>query len=436
MSRATLLAAGAATLVGALLWALPRPGEAPGPPLAPGFVVEGVRVFDGLQVLEGVRVVVQAGRVTAVGPSAVAPLDLERVDGRGLTLLPGLIDAHVHAYGAALAEALPFGVTTVLDMHGDPAMLRELSPARDSLSPHAHADLFGSGWLATVPGGHGTEYGLPVPTLSAPSEAEPWLEARFAEGADWLKLAYEPKDADGGGPPFPSLDISTATALIEGAHRRGKLALAHVSRLACAREMVGAGVDGLVHVPSDVPADAAFVRQVSERGSFVIPTLAVVASFAGEARDSPEDDPLLAPYLAPFQRASLGWRAKAPGMAFHLEAASRSVALLHAAGVDLLAGTDAPNPGTAQGASLHVELALLVRAGLSPVEALAAATSVPARRFGLRDRGRIVSGARADLVLVRGDPTRDIRATRDIARLWKNGAPVERRRYAGGSPAP
>jgi imidazolonepropionase-like amidohydrolase len=426
--RAALLVAGTAAVAG-LLWALPQPGTPRGPPPAPGFVVEAVRVFDGLQVLEATRVVVEAGRITAVGPEAVAPAGLERVDGRGLTLLPGLIDAHVHAWGSALADALNFGVTTVLDMHGDPAMLRELGPSRESLSPRAHADLFGAGWMATVPGGHGTQFGLPVPTLSSPDEAETWLQARFAEGADWLKLAYEPTESDGGGPPFPSLDLPTARALVEGAHRRGRLAMGHVSRLASARELVEAGVDGLVHAPSDVPADEAFARQVAARRAFVVPTLAVVASFGGAAEDRPEDDAELGPFLAPFQRASLGWRARAPGLAFRLDAALRTVRLLRAAGADLLAGSDAPNPGTAQGASLHVELALLVRAGLTPLEALAAATSVPARRFGLGDRGRIGPGARADLLLVRGDPTRDILATRAIARIWKNGAPVERRRY-------
>jgi imidazolonepropionase-like amidohydrolase len=97
--------------------------------------------------------------------------------------------------------------------------------------------------------------------------------------------------------------------------------------------------------------------------------------------------------------------------------------------VEILAGSDAPNPGTAHGASLHHELELLVRAGLTPIEALRAATSAPARRFGLADRGRIAPGQRADLLLVAGDPTADILATRAIERIWKNGAVVERRRY-------
>jgi hypothetical protein len=96
------------------------------------------------------------------------------------------------------------------------------------------------------------------------------------------------------------------------------------------------------------------------------------------------------------------------------------------AGVPILAGTDAPNPGTAHGSSLHRELELLVQAGLPPEAALAAATAVPARMYDLRDRGRIAPGLRADLVLVSGDPGRDITATRDIVAVWKRGAHLER----------
>jgi imidazolonepropionase-like amidohydrolase len=94
--------------------------------------------------------------------------------------------------------------------------------------------------------------------------------------------------------------------------------------------------------------------------------------------------------------------------------------------VPILAGTDAPNPGTAHGVSIHREMELLVEAGLTPQQALAAATSVPARAFRLDDRGRIAPGLRADLVLAGGDPLKDITETRNIVRIWKGGKAVER----------
>ena len=109
-----------------------------------------------------------------------------------------------------------------------------------------------------------------------------------------------------------------------------------------------------------------------------------------------------------------------------LEHAFAAVRQMRRAGVPILAGTDSPAPGSSNGASLHQELELLVKAVLSPTEALAAATSVPARIFGLKDRGRIAPGLRADLLLVRGDPTRDITATRDIVAVWKAGVAMTR----------
>lgn len=103
-----------------------------------------------------------------------------------------------------------------------------------------------------------------------------------------------------------------------------------------------------------------------------------------------------------------------------------TVAALHAAGVDVLAGTDVSMPvpslgGLAHGASVHHELQLLVAAGLTPIEALRAATATTARRFDLSDRGRIRTGARADLLLVDGDPTVDITTTLSIRDIWRRG---------------
>ena len=96
------------------------------------------------------------------------------------------------------------------------------------------------------------------------------------------------------------------------------------------------------------------------------------------------------------------------------------------AGVSLLTGTDAPAPGATYGASVHGEMELLVDDGLTPTQALAAATSVPARAFRLSDRGRISPEMRADLLLVQGDPTKNILDTRNIVAVWKSGFRTKR----------
>jgi imidazolonepropionase-like amidohydrolase len=110
----------------------------------------------------------------------------------------------------------------------------------------------------------------------------------------------------------------------------------------------------------------------------------------------------------------------------NLDNAYASVRALRDAGADILAGSDVSEPipvlgGLAHGASLHHELQLLVAAGLRPEDALRAATSAPARRFGLTDRGRIFPGALADLLLVDGDPTASISDTLSIGAVWRRG---------------
>ncbi|HLU82657.1 MAG TPA: amidohydrolase family protein, partial [Trueperaceae bacterium] len=191
-----------------------------------------------------------------------------------------------------------------------------------------------------------------------------------------------------------------------------------------------AGTDGLAHMFSDALPDQALIDAMVAGDVFVIPTLSVFQSIGV---DDPVDtslaaDERLAPFLSSADLQSL----QSPYHGFEtlsLANASEGVALLHAAGVPVLAGTDAPNPGTAFGVSMHRELELLVEAGMSPSEALAAATSLNATVFGLDDRGRIAEGHSADLVLVDGDPTLDITATRAIVDVYRHGVPVDRAAY-------
>ncbi len=140
-------------------------------------------------------------------------------------------------------------------------------------------------------------------------------------------------------------------------------------------------------------------------------------------------DSLLAPYVRPSLRPMMSLGVTPSGGARSCDGTNEAIRQLVRERVPILPGTDAPVPGQTYGASLHGELALLVGAGLTPIQALQAATSAPAHAFGLEDRGRISPGRRADLVLVEGDPTRDILTTRRIARVWKRGVMVQRMKY-------
>ena len=434
-----MVAAGAlvATVAASVLLLAPATGGSPAtqqprPPDA-GVAIRGARVFDGERDLGVATVLVRDGRIQQLGADLQVPEGYEVVDGSGGTLLPGLIDAHVHAWGDAQRDAARFGVTTAFDMHGMPERAQALRAQRESLAATGQADLWASGYAITAPQGHGTQYGFPVPTVDASTEIDAFIGERVGEGADFIKLIVEDLSAYAIERRLPTLTAPQVSAAIAAAHVHGRMAVVHVSTLADARHAIDAGADGLLHLFADVEADAQLVAAMRDRDAFVVPTLSVLASVAGAGEGGAlAADARIGALLTADQRSTLDARMHAgeadPAV---LARALESVRRLHAAGVDILAGTDAPNPGTAHGASLHGELALLVRAGLSPSQALSAATAVPARRFGLSDRGRIAPGLRADLVLVDGDPLADITATRAIAAVWKNGHRVERDAAAG-----
>ncbi|WP_187266094.1 amidohydrolase family protein [Alkalisalibacterium limincola] len=380
-------------------------------------------MFDGERVLAADSLRVRDGHVVDVGEGLQAANGEATIDAQGGTVLPGFIDAHTHSWGEARTDALRFGVTTVVDMFTMASMLPEARESRETPGPTRQADLFSAGTLATVKGGHGTQFGLPVPTVDSDDDVVPWVRARIEEGSDFIKIVREDLSAYRGRPDMPSLEAPRAAALVQAAHAEGLKAVVHVAAYQHAVESLDAGADGLVHVFQDAVADDAFAQRAARQGLFVVPTLTVVAGLSGE-RSALADDAELGPRLSGGQKQTLSTRWPWPANPGLIANARANVTKLHAAGVRILAGTDAPNANTAHGASLHEELVQLVDAGLSPVEALAAATAHPADAFGLDQRGRIAPGMRADLVLVAGRPDQDIRDTRGIRAIWKNGHPV------------
>lgn len=394
------------------------------PAFAATTLIRDVRVFDGQRTHVHRNVLINGAHIADPDFRGEPRAGTTLIEGKGRTLLPGLIDSHVHAY-QYLDLPLLFGVTTQVDMFTSVSIMQEMTARMRRGENHDRADLFSAGTLATVPGGHGTEYGIPIPTLTRPDQAQSWVDARIAEGSAFIKIVLESGDD---AHPMPSLDLPTVKALVDAAHRRGKLAVVHIATLASARAALEAGADGLVHlfVGEDIAQDdlAAFTKLARSRKAFIIPTFSVMESIAGvQEQDVLEDRSLMALLLkeqVPSLKATYGHTARPE----QLRAPRAVVKALRGAGVPLLAGTDAGNPGTQYGASLHHELLSMTQAGLTPSEALAAATSVPAQVFRLPQRGRIAKGYKADLLLVEGDPTADITATRRIVEVWKDGTPV------------
>ncbi|MEW9553292.1 amidohydrolase family protein [Nonomuraea sp. NPDC050783] len=381
-------------------------------------LIRDVKVFDGERAVAAADVVIEDGLIAGVAAGRPGAADVVVdvvVDGTGRTVLPGLIDAHTHVFDGSLAQALRYGVTTELDMFCLPQILaeqRRLAAGDDHV-----ADFRSAGTLATAPGGHPTqllaalagtvlaELGTAasdsvIDFVSDPAQAPAFVKARLDEGADYLKIVIDDGAVHGADLPVMTADV--ATALTEAAHEAGLRVIAHAITAPEVEIALAAGVDGLAHVWTDLapgdPASRRLAERVRAQEVFVVSTLAYFEAITAQRVETADC-------------ASPGSSANAAG----------ALRALHDAGVALLAGTDATPFVPEHGAGLHRELRLLTEAGLGAEEALAAATSVPARHFGLSDRGRIAPGLRADLVLVEGDPTRDITATASIVDVWRRG---------------
>lgn len=420
-------------------------------------LIRGVRVFDGERTVPAADVVIDGDRIGTVGgPADLAsggdrtgavggPADLVSggvdavIDGAGKTLLPGLIDAHTHAFDGDLAEALTFGVTTELDMNNLPPLLaaqRRQAAERDDV-----ADIRSSSMIATAPNGHPTQIMTPdvlkalgtdrtLDTVADSGEAKAFVEARLAEGVDYLKIAID--DGGSSGMRLPALGPELAAVLVEAGHAAGLRVIAHTVTAREALIALDAGADGLAHLYSDVNEERAeeMAARIAAYDAFVISTITYIEAVTGDPNGQELlRDPRIAARMSDRSKATFGreW-ADIPMHSQGVVNASHAAAALRRAGVPVLAGTDCTPFGPVHGASLHHELLLLTEAGWTAEQALAAATGTTARLFGLTDRGRIAPGLRADLLLVNGDPTTDITATRAVEEVWRGGV---RRRWAG-----
>ena len=353
---------------------------------APRTAVTNVRVFDGRRLRRPETVVIEAGRIGSAPGGALV------IDGEGGVLLPGLIDAHVHLRDRHTLEQLAsFGVTTALDMACAPPELMNSLRGAPGLT-----DIRSAGTPAIAPGSPHSHIPVVGPRglITGADQARQFVADRVAEGSDYIKIIV--------GNPAPSHDQATLDALVAAAREHGRLSVAHASSRAAVEMAQRAGVSVLTHVPLDEPLDAAAAADAVAAGRVLIPTLAMMEGIVQQS--SP------------------------PGRDY--AAAQASVTVMYQAGVPILAGTDANGEAAgpamiSHGSSLHHELELLVEAGLTAVDALRAATSRPARYFGLADRGVVEPGRRADLVLIDGDPLQDITATRSIRRVWCGGAEVK-----------
>jgi len=395
-------------------------------------------------------VVIDGGHIVAITAPHLAriPAGAQRVDGRGRFVIPGLVDMHVHLFNNASRRppndwAFPLfvasGVTAVREMNAGPiATVQRWRTAID------RGELVAPRILAV---GVAVRGRVPRAEVAAAADA----------GADFIKV-------------FSELPAPSWATIVEAARARGLTVAGHAPAGVALRVTADGGQRSVEHLMQayeacstiearllddrrDLTGDeliarrdaqepaalAAFDRrtcarvagQLAATGQAQVPTLVLASDAAQPPRGPAREDPRWR-YLRPDERARwerlLAAPAEDAGLARRRwQVSLQIVAVLQRAGVMLLAGTDAPMPRIYPGDALHDELARLVEAGLTPVEALRAATLAPARFFGIADRaGTVTIGRRADLVLLDADPTVDIHNTRAIHAVVLDGRLLDR----------
>lgn len=264
------------------------------------------------------------------------------------------------------------------------------------------------------------------PKLATPEDGRQYVQDRLAEGVDYIKLMHESGTVMGQSFPKPSLPLQKA--IISAAHQAGLLVVAHSTCLADTIEILHAGVDGMTHTFIDQPPTQELIDAYLKNNAHCNPTLACMGSGTTEGKSVQEKfahdhraQHLLDSATRERMCMCMGF---AQSSGAKSEFAFETVRQLKKAGVPILMGSDSAGPavGTAWGLSAHHELSLFVNeCGFTPEEALKAATSLPAQRFGFKDRGQVKEGMRADLVLVEGNPLDDIDHTLDLRGVWSEG---------------
>lgn len=383
--------------------------------------------------------VVSEGRIISVSDATpellgALPAGTEIRDVSGKWVVPGFIDAHVHAESEQdLKTMFRWGVTSARLMAEDAAAAAELS--RTSGNRADIPEIFPAAPIFTIKGGWWDQGQPPDRNLdrfpAAPGQAREAVRKAKALGASEVKLMLDdmawcraPK------PALPVLAPGVAAALLSEARDQGLRASVHAPNPADARRAIEAGATALAHGVLGL-LDAKTVAIMKSRPVFYIPTMDIFEFLAdprsfvdGVLSDPRAERSLPAETLARYRSKSYsdGYRERYPNfenVKQRLPALRENLRKLHAAGVPVALGTDM---WAFPGLGVSIELDLYVRAGLTPLQALRAATQTSARSLGIEaDRGTLEAGKRADFLLLSDDPLQDIRNSRAILEIYKNG---------------
>lgn len=425
---------------------------------AAGAQTSAVIVFKGAQLIDGTGappvkksvLVVEGDRITGAGKEGKVhyPKNARVIDVEGRTIMPGLINAHGHvglvtggqnradAYSRenienALVQYEQYGVTSVMSLGLNRDLIYELRNEQRS-------GAFPGATIFTAGRGFGIENGMP-PIAAAPDqlyrprsadEARAQVRELAAHHPDIVKLWLD--DLYG---KYPKMDPAIYRAVIEESHKQGLRVAAHVFYLADAKALIADGVDVLAHSIRDAPVDDELIAMMKSHSVIYIPTLTVDESaFVFAENPALMQDQFFKLAVGPelqLQLESPEYRQKVesdPNLARVKAAfamARKNLKTLEDAGVTIAFGTDSgASPVRIPGWAEHHELELMVRAGLTPMQAICAATAGSAKVLGASDLGTLEAGKRADFVVLAGSPLSSISNTRQMLSIWHSGKEI------------
>lgn len=404
-------------------------------------VLEGAVIFDGIasRPQKNSVIVIQHGKITGFGPrrEVIIPEGAKRINLRGKFIIPGLIDGHVHASSSDdLLRMLAWGVTSVGGMFetvGQAAALERWTALDSSRAPqvYAAAPIFAgdSAWFSLQ--------GIPADTAidqfpSTPEEARLQVKKAKGLGMKRLKIFYDTMDWCRDSLSTPArMDREIMAAIIEEAWKQKLFTTVHAPKLADAREALDAGAMSLAHGVLDDYLDASALETMHSRNVYYVPTFSMFEFLADGERflkgvladkrfRSTLPPRLVAEYTSPeYLRRH---RERYPNAGFirsHLPALrDNMLTLVKNYGVVVMGSDLAVLPGI----GAHLELEYMVKAGLTPYQAITMATTFGGQYLGAATKvGTIEVGRQADLLILNADPFADIRNTRNIHTIVKRG---------------
>ena len=402
---------------------------------APVSANEGSLAFVGARIIDGTAnppiedgvLVITDGRIRSVGPrdAVTIPEDAQQIDVSGKTIMPGLINAHGHVGGTLglgggqyntgnllrqLRLYARYGITTVNSLGGDEEQGFALRNSQFN-SDLDRARIFVAG--SVVVG-------------DSEQAIRDEVNRNADMGANFIKVRVD--DNLGATQKMPQ---NLFDALVDQAHIRRLPVAVHLFYLEDAKYILNAGADLIAHSIRDLPVDREFISLIKDKDVCYIPTLTrEVSTFVYESEPEFFSDPyflkeadpaILEELKTPERQSRMRNSTSAQGYKLALEVAMANIGALNDAGVKIAMGTDTGPPARFQGYFEHMEMQMMVEAGMSPLDAIRASTGIAADCINVGDVGTLEPGKWGDLIVLAANPAEDIENTKSIESVWIAG---------------